>query len=181
MRFPGREPIHKRLAREGGLELEPTPEPVDTGPSWGEVGIHGVARPRAWDAVVAVDADLPGDEARFVGLPGGTIVIEDGPGDVSPLADAVERALAPPYRAEAVRRREGAWSVAAKRIRTLALPQVEGDSIRVSVTPEGKQVEVDGSRVFGGVPALETLLDGDGVVTATRIDGDLWEVRVDRL
>lgn len=176
--FRRRDPIHRRLAREGGLEPA---RPVDPGPRWGEVGIHGVARAREWDAVVSVPADLPATEARFVALPDGSIVIEQGPDDVSPLAEAVERSLPAPYRAEAVRRRDGAWAVAAKRIRVIELPDAEGDAIRVFLTPEGRKVEVDGSTVFGSVPALEALLDRDGVVTATRLDGDLWEVRIDRL
>lgn len=173
-----REPIHRRLAREGGLDPS---RPVEVGPRWGEVGIHGVARPREWDAVLAVSADLPGESARFVALQDGEIVIEEGPDDVSPLAEAVERSLPAPYRAEAVRRQDGSWAVAAKRIQVMELPDADGDVIRVSVSPEGRQVEVDGSTVFGSAPALESLLDRDGVVTATRIDGDLWEVRVDRL
>lgn len=178
MSFRRREPIHRRLAREGGLD--PT-RPVDPGPRWGEVGIHGVARPREWDVVLAVPADVPGESARFVALPDGSLVIEEGPDDVAPLAEAVERSLPAPYRAEAVRRQDGAWAVAARRIRVIELPEAEGDSIRVSVSPEGRQVQVDGSTVFGSVPALEALLDRDGVVSATRIDGELWEVRVDRL
>ncbi|MGZ4354000.1 MAG: hypothetical protein ACXVZ4_10675 [Gaiellaceae bacterium] len=179
MSFRRREPIHRRLAREGGLD--PTRRPVAPGPRGVEVGIHGVARPREWDTVLAVPADLAGESARFVALPDGSIVIEEGPDDVASLAEAVERSLPAPYRAEAVRRRDGAWAVAAKRIQVMEIPDAEGDAIRVSVSPEGRQVEVDGSTVFGSAPALEALLDRDGVVTATRIDGDLWEVKVDRL
>ena len=57
-----REPIHKKLARQARLDLAPEaglhPEPVDPGPNWGEVGIHGVSRPRRWDAVGSVEAAL---------------------------------------------------------------------------------------------------------------------------
>jgi hypothetical protein len=173
-----REPLHRRLAREAGLGEQP----VDTGPRWGEVGIHGVARPREWDVVTTVDADLRGDEARFVALPGGEVVIEQGPDDVAPLADAVERSLSPPYRAEAVRRSDGAWAVAARRIRLVELPGAAGETIRLTRTAAGgRELEVDGTRAFGGVPALEELLEGDGVVTARRVDGDLWEVDLHRL
>src|SRR3954462_8256569 len=111
MGFWRRTPLHERLAREGGLEPV---GPVDTGPRWGEVGIHGVARPREWDAVVTTQAGLEGDHAAFVALPDGTLVIEDGPDDAAPLAEAVERSLQPPYRAEAVHRGDGAWSVGAR-------------------------------------------------------------------
>jgi hypothetical protein len=57
-----REPLHKKLAREARLdqEREPGPEPLDPGPHWGATGIHGVPRPRRWDAVgPAVAPGLP--------------------------------------------------------------------------------------------------------------------------
>jgi hypothetical protein len=37
-------------------------------------------------------------------------------------------------------------------------------------------VLVDGARTFGGVPALEELLHGEGTVHAERLDEKLWEV-----
>ncbi len=39
-----------------------------------------------------------------------------------------------------------------------------------------RTLEVEGAQAFGGVPTLERLFDGDDVVTARRIDGDLWEI-----
>ena len=38
------------------------------------------------------------------------LVVEEGPDDVAPLAEALERELRPPYRAEAVRRGDGLWA-----------------------------------------------------------------------
>jgi hypothetical protein len=168
--FRRREPLHERLAREGGLEW---PRPVDTRPQWGEVGIHGVARPREWDTVVTVTTDLEGERAAFVALPDGSVVVDEGPDGLAPLADAVERSLAPPYRAEAVRRPDGTWAVAANRIRVLELPDAEGDELQVTVDADG----VPDRRL----PALAELVDPPGVVTARRIDGASWEVRIDRL
>jgi hypothetical protein len=176
--FRRREPLHRRLAREGGLD---PPRPVDTRPSWGEVGIHGVARPREWDTVAVVPADLPGDRASFAALPGGTIVVDEGPDEIAPLADAVERTLQPPYRAEAVRRGPETWSVGASRIRVVELREAPGDAVTLTVGPEGRELVVDGARSFGSLPQLEQLLAGDGVVEATRIDGDVFEVRVHNL
>jgi len=155
--------------------------PIDTLPRWGEVGIHGVARPREWDAVVVAEAELEGDAAAFVALPDGTLVVEDGPADPSALAAAVERSLAPPYRAEAVRRGARTWAAAARAIRVVELPGVAGDEIRLASTPAGRQLQIDGLPEFGGVAALERLLDGDCVVSASRLTGELWEVRLDRL
>ena len=40
---------------------------------------------------------------------------------------------------------------------------------------------VDGNRAFGTFPELEALASGDAVIRATRLDGTLWEVRVDPL
>jgi hypothetical protein len=155
--------------------------PLDTVPRWGEVGIHGIARPREWDAVVTADASLEGSAAAFVALPDGRLVVDDGPADPSPLAAAVDRSLERPYRAEGVRRGATTWAVAARRIRVLELPGVAGDEIRLSVTPEGRQLQIDGLPELGGLALVERLLEGDGVVTASRLEGELWEVRLDRL
>lgn len=171
------EPLHERLAREGGL-VEPPPH--DTTPRWGSAGIHGVPRARSWDAVVSVETDLAAESAAFVALPDGTLVIEDGPDDVRPLADALETELKPPYRAEAIRRAEGVWAAAARRIQVAEL-QHEGEELEVAVRGGDRTVTVDGEPDFGSIRELETLADGDAVVHATRIDGDLWEVRVAKL
>ncbi|TML56014.1 MAG: hypothetical protein E6G15_02065 [Actinobacteria bacterium] len=77
-----REPIHKKLARQASLDLssEPRgdPAPVDPGPHWGETGIHGLPRPRRWDAVGAAEAPgLTGDELHFVALPNGDLVVDE--------------------------------------------------------------------------------------------------------
>ena len=88
--FRRNEPLHERLAREGGLvEREPR-----TGP-WREVGIHGMQRPREWDATVtAIAPNIDGDGVVFVALPDGTLVVEEGPdSSLQALADAVEQAV----------------------------------------------------------------------------------------
>jgi hypothetical protein len=175
--FRRREPLHERLAREGGLT---EPEPVDTTPRWGEAGIHGVARPRRWDAVVAAQTELEGERAAFVALPDATLVVEDGPDDVQPLADAVETELQPPYRAEAVRRGEGIWAVAARRIQVVQLDH-DGEELQLTVQDGERTLLVDGEPGFGSIRELEALADGDAAIRATRIDGEDWEVQVDRL
>jgi hypothetical protein len=175
--FRRRESLHERLAREGGLD---DAAPQDTTPRWGEVGIHGVARPREWDAVVTATTDLEGQRAAFVVLPDGTLVIEDGPDDLRPLADAVEAELSPPYRAEAVRRGEDVWAVAARRIQVVTIDH-EGDRLELTVRGGERTLLVDGEPGFGSARELEALAPGDAVVRATRIDGQDWEVQVDRL
>jgi hypothetical protein len=178
-----KEPLHERLAREGGL-LQPESE--DLRPSWDKVGVHGVQRPRAWDVVVTTE--LPGHtgaEAEFVSLADGSLVIdeEDGEGDLTPAAEAVESQLGPPYRAHAVRRQGEVWAVAARRIE-LATVSAEGEEIELSEHDGSRTLIVDGTQEFGSVPELEAIgrREGDSyVVRARRVDGDLWEVSADPL
>jgi len=178
--FWRREPLHERLAREGGLG----PPPHDPGPHWGEVGIHGVARPRRWDAVATAEAPgLQGDELRFVALPDGTLLVEEGDaeGDLGPLAAAIEASLPAPYRAEAVRRGEAAWAVAASRIDVARIDtEPGGNSVEIAVHGGERTIRVDGLPTFGSLPVFERLADRlDGyVLRAERLDGELWEFLV---
>lgn len=171
------EPLHEKLAREGGLGERP---PHDTGPRWGEVGIHGVHRQREWDAVATADApDLDGTEAGFVVLPDGTVLAETEDLDVESLADALEANLAPPYRAQAVRREGTLWAVAARRIQVETVPEeIDGDRVVLTTRHGERTIEVDGSAAFGSIPTLERLAAADAVVVARRLDEALWEVEV---
>jgi hypothetical protein len=185
-----REPIHRKLARQARLDLaygaHVQPEPVDPGPHWGEVGIHGVPRPRRWDAVGAVDApDLEGDEVHFVALPNGDLVVdEDEPeGTLTPLAEAIEQSLERPYRAEAIRRDGDVWAVAAQRVQVAEL-EATGDELQLAASGGERTLTVDGERSFGSVPELEQLgasLGRDYVVRARRLAGRIWEVEASPL
>ena len=173
-------PLHERLAEEGGLELGSEPDEAGRVPSrlaglmhgladgflsappdefgkpspLGEVAVHGVPRARRWDVVATARAELPGDEVHFSALPDGTLVVdEDVPdGSLTPLAEAIEATLNPPYRAEAVRREDGVWAVGASRIRVREFPEAEDDE-------------------------LELIEDGS-IVIGRRLDGDLFEIQV---
>jgi hypothetical protein len=176
-----REPLHERLAREAGLEAD-QPAPHDPGPHWGEVGIHGVHRPRAWDAVVTVDApDLRGERAVFVILPDSSLLIEDYAfdDDLTPLADAIEAAAGSPLRAEAVRRDGTLFSVGGRRLHVAELPEeIEADELELTIAPNGERVLLgDGKRIVP-LPSLERLvaLGWGNVIRARRLDGQLWEV-----
>jgi hypothetical protein len=174
------ESLHDRLAREGGLVAESA---APQRPFWQEPGFTGHFRPRAADAVVTVDApDVEGDSVRFVSLPDGSLLVEDGAdSSLDALAAAVEQQLRPPYRARGVRRRESMWAVEASRIEVLALPDAPGgDAIDLTRTAEGTSLAVDGQRIFGSLPALEERGEreaADYAVHAERLDGDLWEIR----
>jgi hypothetical protein len=175
--FRRHEPLHERLAREGGL-IEPQPR------AWPEVGIHGIQRPREVDAVVTADApELEGESFRFVSLPDGSLLVEEGgDGPLEPLAAAVEQQVHAPYRARAVRRGETLWAVEATRIEVLELPDAPGgDAIDLAKTEDGDlQLSVDGQRIFGSLSDLEERGEREGytyAVHAERLEGDLWEIR----
>ena len=181
MGFFRREPLHERLAREGGMTDRPpqgAPRPL-----WQEPGVTGLHRPREADAVVTVDApEVEGNAVRFVSLPDGSILVEEGlDSPLDALAGAVEQAVMPPYRARAIRRGETLWAVEARRIEVLTLPDgPEGEAIDLARTADGSTLEVDGEQIFGSLPALEQRGEREGreyTVHAERLDGDLWEVR----
>lgn len=181
--FRRREPIHERLAREGGLSGAQTEL---TRPSWDKAGVHGLSQPRRWDAVVTVEAEgITGNEVDFVALEDGTLVVEreEGDAELAPLADAIEAEVERPYRAQAVRKGASLWAVAARRIQ-LARFQAAGDQIQLSVHDGERTLAIDGVRQFGTVPELEALGTPYGnsfVAEATRVDEGLWEVRISPL
>ena len=143
----------------------------------------GHFRPRAADTIVTADApDVEGDAVRFVSLPDGSLLVEEGAdSSLDALAAAVDQELRPPYRARGVRRGESMWAVEASRIEVLELPDAPGgDVIDLSRTAEGTILAVEGQQIFGSVPALEERGEREGAeyaVHAERLDGDLWEIR----
>jgi len=176
--FRRRESLHERMAREGGLHLDPLPEPSP--PGWMETGIHGVPRARQWDAVVTAEVEgVAGERARFVALADETLVVEEG-ADVEPLAIAVEQAATIPYRAEATRRSGSQWVIGIREIDVLELADdPEGDELTLAVRDEEHTLTVDGVPVFGTMPELERYGAPRGrsyVVQARRIEGTAWEV-----
>lgn len=177
MVFRRRKPLHERLAEQGGLVEPPADVP---GAPWDQVGagVHGLARPRRWDAVGTIEAPgIGGDERNFVVLNDETVLGDDGD---ELLAEAVD--LPAPFRAEAVRRHEDVWAVAANRIAVAVLEDDPGgEVVELALSGGERTLLVDGARAFGSVPALERLLAGDGVVHAERLDETLWEVRVSPL
>jgi hypothetical protein len=188
--FRRERPIHQQLAKEGGLDyardladLSPR-EPIDPRhPFWQVVGIHGIPREREWDAVASAEAPgLPGDDVEFVVLPDGSLVVdEDVPdGTLAPLADALS--LPSPYHAFGLRQDADVWSVAAKRVQVVEVPEhVEGDEIQLVVTDETRTLVVDDMPSNQSIPSLEAFAAeqfGSFVLRASRLDDLLWEVTV---
>ena len=185
-----RESLHEKLAREGGLILERDASGRSK-PPWDKAGIHGLARPRQWDAMATVNApDLRGDEFSFVALGGERLIVEAG-GDVTrpalvPLVEAIEESLAAPYRAEAVRQTAEVWAVAARSIEVAELPPgTPGETVTISGQGGDRTTLVDGEEWLASLPALEAIAEerglADYVLQATRLEGDLWEVQASPL
>jgi hypothetical protein len=159
--FRRSKPLHEQLAEDADLDIgqeRPAPRAfsgfLHNGGLFDAVGIHGVHRQREWEAVATVEAELPGDRIDFAALPDGTLVVqadvEDGA--LSPLADAIEASLTPPYRAVAVRQDEQIWAVGANTIEVRAFPEHAADELE--------------------------LVEDDHIVIGRRLDGDLFEVEV---
>lgn len=194
MPFWGREePLHEKLAREGGLDF---PRQVhDLGgplspdhPFWQVAGIHGVPRVREWDAVASAEAPgLPGDELDFVVLEDGTLVVdEDLPDDaLSPLADALDATLEAPYHAYASRREGDVWVVAATLVDVVEIhEELAGDTISIVVNEGERTAMVGEAGSPERIEVLERFAEGEFesyVLHASRIDDRLWEVDVNPL
>jgi hypothetical protein len=180
--FRRSEPLHERLAREGGLTQPPLgAEPPQ--PGWMETGIHGVHRERQWDSVVTVEAErVEGDAVHFVALPDDTLLVDEDV-DADPLADALDGAVEPTYRAEAVRRGDSQWVIGIRKIEVIDLGDDAPDGEELTLTwREGNhELLVDGAPAFGSIPVLERLGQARAdsyVVQGRRLVDSLWEVRV---
>jgi hypothetical protein len=189
------------LLREAGLDRsaeadapeDNPPAPVDpyagTYPAQDAAGVwtRAMARPGQYDTMTTAHApDLRGEKAEFAALPDGDLIVdvETGDADLSPLAEAVEKHLRPPYRAVARREERDLWAVAARQIDVLRLAFDGGDGIELVQNEGNREIHVDGEPWTGEIPGLEgagEALGKDYVVHADRLDGDLWEVQASPL
>jgi hypothetical protein len=146
-------------------------------------GVMGVGPGKTYDAVVAAHApDLTGDAVTFVALEDRTLVVdEDVPeGSLSPIADALEHMISPPYRAAAGRTDGDAWTAVAESVRIVELRDVAGDEVDLSVVDGERTLTVDGESTIRPLAALDDLAAAyDSVALhAERVDGDLFAVDV---
>ena len=190
--FRREEPLHEKLAREGGLDFprsvgEPDAPPLidPDHPLWRIAGIHGIPRAREWDAVLtAVAPDLPGDETDFVALPDGTLFTDEElpAGALEPIADAFDGLIDPPYHAVALRQDEDVWSAGAMRVAVVEVTEeVDGDLVEIVVNDGERKVLVDEAESRAEIPSLEDFAAqqfGSFVLHASRLDETLWEVSV---
>ena len=123
--------------------------------------------------------DLQGTETDFVVLPEARVV-----SGAEPLVDALDDVVERPYRVEAVRRHGDVWAAAARRVHVLELEGAEGKELMLTMQDGTKTLTVDHAPHFGTVPALERYASerfDSYVAEASRLDGDLFEVRVSPL
>ena len=186
------ETYNERMLREAGLLDWKRDRPPDPGPGPSLLSRLGVPdgsslSPREWDATVTATAPgLTGSRIEFTSLPGGDLLVddEDDAGDLSPLADALDQDLQPPYRALAVRQHGDLWAAAARRIRTAQIDFANADTLELSRKDSWEDQRVDGEPSEASIPQLRQLGEEQGsdfYVKAERLDGDLWEVRVSAL
>jgi hypothetical protein len=167
----------------------PTPSLDPLEPIWLRRGVPdgSSVQPRDWDAAVTVSAPgLVGDEVKFTTIPGGDVIVSEqsGDADLSPLADAVEKKIDPPYRAIAARQGGDLWGVGAKRIQVARFELAEGDTVELSENDGVRELRVDGEPSDAEIPELARLGEQVGsayCVEGKRIDGDFWEVKVSAL
>ena len=197
------ETLNEQLLREAGLDPASTLGDTVTGGPKPEPGfadgpppprgrdinlaLYGDVQsgPTEYDAVVTVSApELRGNRIEFTTIPDGDVIVteETGDADLSPLADAVERRIDPPYRAVAARQDSDLWAVGANRIQVAKIPFPDGEKVELSWNGSEAELRVDGEPSDAPVPTeLAELGEAAGTsyfVEAARIDGDLWEVRV---
>ena len=144
-------------------------------------------RPARYDVGLVLEVPgLEGARVEFATLPDGELIADEGDedADLSPLADAVEARLQPPYRAVARRREGDEWHVAARQLDLLELRFDGGDAIELVLEAGERELRVDGEPWEGEIPGLERAAEAlghDHVVQADRLDGDLWELRASGL
>lgn len=185
-------PVPVAGTADGDADLRSPPEPLLWRPQpalrvsqFGASDLSSMPLPRMDDAVVTVDAPgLSVAAIQFVRLPDGTVLVEEPATDedVGPLADAVERALPPPYRARCRRQDDDLWAVGAQRLDVRELRDLPGYAVTLTVVDGERTLEVDGEPSEAAVPALDAIAaqdaDGDVSVHAERLDGDWWELDV---
>lgn len=144
--------------------------------------------PAEWDTGKTVRAPgLTGGRVEFTSLPNSDLIVDgdNEPGDLSPLADAIEQDVKPPYKAVAAHQDGDLWGVVAKRIDVARFAFPAADSLDLSRRDSWEEFRVDGEASQAAVPpqlrAAGERAGADFYAKAERVDGDFWEVRVSAL
>ena len=146
-------------------------------------GVTGVGAGRTWDAVVSAHAPgLTGEAVTFTALEDRTLVVDqDIPeGSLSPVAEALEQMVGPPYRAAARKTEGDVWTAVAESVRIVELPSIDADEIELTVVDGERTLTIGDEQTIRSLPALDALAqEHDSVALhAERVDGDLFAVDV---
>ncbi len=125
------------------------------------------------------------DEVKFTVLPNGDLIVEsEGDDDLAPFADAIEAHLSPPYTARAARQEGDLWGVGANRIEVAEFAYADAETLQLSQRDGVREFRIDdGPTDVAPPPELQQLGENAGsdfFASARRIDGDYWEVMVNR-
>ncbi len=183
--FRKKETLNEQMLREAGLDRvvfsTPDPLPIEGGVDYTRVVPN-------WDAATtAVAPAIDADDVRFTVLPDGDLIVESevGDSDLAPFADAIEEHITPPYMAVASRQDGDVWGVGAKRIEVAEFAYPDAETLELSRRDGVEELRIDdGPTDVAPPPELRQLGEHAGTdfaVEARRIDGNYWEVMVNRL
>ena len=184
--------LNEQMLRDAGLDRvvisTPQPQPEASSPVPGVLpgrGV-GVGAPSGGDTTTTLLAPgIDADEVRFTVLPEGDLIVEsECDSDLTALADAIEAHLSPPYTARGARQEGDLWGVAAWRIEVAEFACPNTESLQLSQRDGVSEFRVnDGPTDVAPPPELLQLGENKGpdfFASARRIDGDYWEVMVNR-
>jgi hypothetical protein len=194
--FRKRPTLNEQKLREAGLDRvvfnTPQPQAIDAGPLPPATSdIHvGNTEPRRlthFDAITtATVPGLTGDLIEFAVLPNGDLIVSigDADDDFAPLADAIEERISPPYKASASREDGDIWEVGASSIEVAEFAYPDAETLQLSQRDGKVEFRIDDGPTDVAPPRelrqLGENAGSDFFATARRIDGDYWEVMVNR-
>jgi hypothetical protein len=180
------EPLYRRPESEDDL-VETGQAPESALPSSVPVPEPGAGDEEPRGVVVSLLAsEVDGDHVSFVSLPGRLLIVEEqeGESDLGVFADAIEKRLSSPYRAQALRVDRDRFVAVAGEIETVVLPGLDGDELIVFALPGGQRAAVlDGKALLPIPVGLEPILAESEpcLLTLSNVDEETWEVSIDLL
>ena len=192
--------LNEQMLRDAGLDRvvfntpQPAPEEESTEPEPEPATdrLPPVPRVKQWarqgardTATSVVAPGIDADSVSFTVLPTGDLIVDgDEDSDLAPLADAIEAHLSPPYKAMASRQEGDLWAVSANRIEVAEFTYPDAEKLDLSRRDGVEALRIDDGPTDVAPPVelrqLGERAGADFFVSAQRIDGDNWEVMVNR-
>ena len=162
-------------------------------------GVTGLARPRQWDATIAVELpELEGEtlaELSFVAFEDAVVGPAVQAGVCEGIAAALDEAVDRPFEALVVRKSATTWMAGARRVHAelVRLPGLSAEVVEVALAPDGElSAALDGRPVEGLVdPSVDAALrelEQRGrtrfqafAARADNLDGERWQLTIDPL